>query len=574
MTTGGGTPIDAIQLGVVWQRLNSILDEAAQTFVRTAFSTVVRENWDFGFGLMAADGRLFAQSSRSVPSFIGTMPVTLRVMRDAHGDEPWREGDVLITNDPWHCTGHLNDITLIRPMFHGGRCIGYVGGISHTVDIGGATSPQARDLFEEGLCIPVSHIVRAGEENGDVIRFLAANVRSPTETLGDLRAQIASMNETARRIRTLLGDVGIGDLDHVSAEVLERSERRMRGLIEAVPDGTYRSSIVADGYDEPLTIRVAVTIAGDEVAIDYEGTVEQVEKPINSVMNFTRSYSCYTIRSILDPATPNNDGSYAPITVTAPEGSLVNPLRPAPVWARHLTGHYFPPVIMSALADVLPERVMADSGSPLWATYLRGVRDDKSRFAKIFFMNGGHGARPDSDGPACLSFPSNVSNTPLEEFENELPIVVREKALISDSGGAGANRGGLGQRITMEVRSERPVLFSYRNERVHHPPRGFLGGEHGSPGRHLVNGAVVNPKAQASLGQGDTFTFELPSGGGMFPAWRRPIATVVEDVLNGDVTLASARDSYAVVIDASGSVDQAATERLRTDHATGSEVQR
>ena len=505
--------ISALQLGIVWRRLTGLMDEVAQTFVRTSFSVVVRENWDLACSLMDADGRVFAQSSRSIPSFLGTMPTTLKAMLQKHPQHSLEPGDVLISNDPWIGTGHLNDITMVRPIFRGSELVAFVGSTFHTVDIGGAPSPFAKDSYEEGLCIPILKIVRRGEENQDVISFLQENLREPNETLGDIRAQFAAYDLAQTKLLNLLQQEGIDDLISVTDAILSRSELSMRKMLEAIPDGECTDQVTADGFEKPLTICCSIKKTGSDILVDYAGTDPQIDKPINSVYNFTFAYSAYAIKCAFDPNSPNNDGGLRPLTLLAPEGSLVNPTRPAPVWGRHLSGHYLPFVIFGALSKIIPDKVIADSGSPIWNVYFKGVDRSNRKFVKMFFMSGGYGARAQSDGPACLSFPTNIANNPIEQFENQTPMLVTEKSLITDSGGAGMYRGGLGQRLSFQSLSPEPLTFMIRHERIKYPPRGFLGGIDGRLGIDLVDGQRIPGKSVMSLKQGQTVTFETPGGG-------------------------------------------------------------
>jgi N-methylhydantoinase B len=543
----------ALQVGVTWQRLNGLMDETAHTFVRTSFSSVVRDNWDLAVSLMDARGRQFAQSSRSVPSFIGTMPRTLAVMLERFPGESLNDGDVIISNDGYHGTGHLNDITMVRPIFRDGQLIAFIGSIFHSVDIGGAPSVNARDSFEEGLTIPISKIVREGAENEDVIAFLRANLRAPEETLGDIRAQFAAYDLAIVRLLKILDDEKIEDLNLLVEEILNRSETAMRRAIEAVPDGSYSDEIWVDGFEEPLKICCTVYIQGSELTVDFAGTSPQINRPINSVLNYTLAYSAYAVKCAFDPSTPNNDGSFRPIKITAPEGSFINPRRPAPVWARHLSGHYLPPVIFGALAKLMPDRVIADCGSPIWNIYFSGKHPDGRAFVKMFFMNGGHGARPHQDGPNCLSFPSNIATVPIEQFENSVPILITEKSLIPDSGGAGKYRGGTAQRVAFKVTSELPVTMTIRHERVKFPPRGLLGGMAGSAGREYVNGERIPAKIRMDLQQNDVAVFDTPGGGGMgLPAERDP-ENIDADLRSGLVTPDGAERDYGPRLAGTGS---------------------
>lgn len=506
--------LNALQTGIIWQRLSGFIDEAAQVFLRTSFSSVVRDNWDMAVGMLDSQGRQIVQSSKSVPSFIGTMPRTLRAMLEVIPARELRPGDVLVSNDAYQGTGHLNDITMMMPIFRGEQLIAYVGSTFHSVDIGGAPSVNARDAYEEGLTIPVCRIVEGGTENPVVIAFLEQNLRAPKETLGDMRAQFSAYAQAQDRLLSLLASENVDDLDALVDDILSRSEASMRSAIKALPDGVYRDEIWLDGFEEPLKIACAITIKGDHIDVDYEGTSDQIPRPINSVLNYTIAYTHYAFKCLLDPATPNNDGTFRPITVHAPSGCLINPVHPAPVWARHLSGHYLPPVIFAALAPIIPERVIADCGSPLWNVYFHGQHDEGQRFVKMFFMNGGHGARQGRDGPACLSFPSNVATVSIERFESSVPLLIREKALLAGSGGDGLYRGGAGQRISFEVTGESDVAMTIRHERVKFPPRGLAGGESGAPGRDLINGEPINPKGRYTLKPGDIATFETPGGGG------------------------------------------------------------
>lgn len=538
--------ISGIQLAILWQRLTGLMDEVAQTFVRTSFSVVVRENWDFACSLMDADGRQFAQSSRSIPSFLGTMPKTLAGMLERYPKHVLEPGDVLISNDPWLGTGHLNDITMARPVFRGTQLLAFVGSTFHTVDIGGAPNPFARDTYEEGLCIPVSKILRRGEENEDVFAFLRENLREADETLGDIRAQFAAHELAQAKLLRMLAAEGIEDLRPMTDEILGRSEKSLRSMLASVPDAEVHDEVLADGFDHALLIRCTIRKMGTAIVIDYAGTDPQVDKPVNSVMNFTTAYSAYAIKCALDPLSPNNDGGLRPITVLAPEGCLLNPTRPAPVWGRHLSGHYLPFAIFGALSKIMPDRIAADSGSPIWNVYFKGVDKRRRRFVKMFFMSGGYGARAASDGPACLSFPSNVATSSIEQFENQTPLLVTEKRLITDSGGAGRFRGGAGQCLTFRSVSPEPLTFVIRHERVVHPPRGLLGGLDGAPGIDMVNGERIAAKATVTLQTGDVVSFHTPGGGGLFPPAGRDRAAVARDLEDGIVSAAAALRDYGI----------------------------
>lgn len=526
--------VDSIRLGLIWQRLNGIVDQVSETFIRAAFSSVVRDNYDMAFSLLDIQGRQFVQSKRSIPSFIGTLPRTLTAVLEKFSKDTLRPGDVIITNDPWIGTGHLNDISMICPIFKDGNLIAFAGSTAHTVDIGGAPSPTAQDSFEEGLCIPICKIMEAGVENPVVTDFLMENLREPMETLGDIRAQFAAYYDCEKKIIQVLQEEYLDNFEIVIEEIIKRSAASMRAVIADLPDGVYSDEFWVDGFDEPLTIRCTVTVKGENIDVDFSGTSDQIKYPINSVMNYTYAYSCFALKCLLDPSAPNNSGSFESVTVGAPEGCLLNATRPAPVWGRHLSGHYAPPAIIGALSKVLPSRVIAESGSPLWNVYFKGLQPDGTTpFLKMFFMNGGYGARPNGDGPGCLSFPSNVANQPIELFENQAPLLVTEKCFVPDTAGEGKFRGGDAQRLSFKSMATMPITMTIRHERISYPPRGLLGGENGAPGEDLVNGRAIPSKSRQDLQPGDVATFQTPGGGGLHPPNQRAAASVREDIRRG-----------------------------------------
>ncbi|MDP7547789.1 MAG: hydantoinase B/oxoprolinase family protein [Alphaproteobacteria bacterium] len=539
------TELNAVRLGLIWRRLDGIVDQVAETFLRAAFSVVVRDNYDMAFSLFDARGRQLTQSKRSIPSFLGTLPRTLAAVLERFPISKLAPGDVVISNNAWIGTGHLNDISMVHPLFRGDQLVAFAASTAHTVDIGGAPSPNAKDCFEEGLCIPICKIVVAGEDNPTVMDFLTENLRQPEETLGDIRAQFAAYRDCNSKLMALLDEEGLADLSPVADEIIARSEHSMRAAIAALPDGEYSDGFDIDGVDIPLRIECKVIIDGEQLTVDFAGTSQQVPWPINSVLNYTQAYARYAVKCLVDPDAPNNAGSLAPIHITAPEGCLLNATPPAPVWGRHLSGHYVPPAIFGALAPIMQDRVVAESGSPLWNVYFSGRHDDgRGNFVKMFFMNGGHGARSKGDGPGCLSFPSNVSNQPIEAFEHQVPMLVREKSFTADSGGAGKFRGGNAQRLLFEARADNPITMTIRHERIHYPARGLLGGKPGRAGIDQVNGETIAAKSRTELNKGDRVVFETPGGGGLFAPSERDAGSIKQDIESGLTTAAASRAFY------------------------------
>jgi len=528
--------LDAVTLEVLWTRIISVVDEAAKAIVRTSFSTLSNEANDFACVLTDARGGALAQNTGSIPSFIGTLPATVRHFLHALGPDGIRPGDVLITNDAWMGTGHMSDVSVVKPIFHRDRLVAFSATTAHMPDIGGRVRAiEAREIFEEGLHIPLAKLVHAGRTDDTLVQLVRANVRTPDQTLGDIWAQASANELMERRVRQLLEDYGLEDLEAVGAELFARAERAMRAAIRAVPDGTYRYGFRTDGVDVPFDFTVALTVAGDEVVADYTGTSPQQPRAINCVLAYTYAMTAYAIRCALLPAVPNNEGMYRAVTVTAPEGCLLNPRFPAAVVSRAVTGHYVPLLVLGALHRVVPDRVMAGVGSPLWAVTQSGVRDDHRPYTNVLFFNGGMGATARKDGEHVLSWPSNISSTPVEVAERNSPFLVRYKRMRAGSGGAGRFRGGLGQDVLLESRSARPIVVSFMAERTRHAAPGFAGGGPGGLGAVRLNGRPIDHRKQHVLEQGDRILVRTPGGGGYGRAAQRDPALAARDRARGYV---------------------------------------
>ena len=529
-------PLDAVTLEIVWTRLISAVDEAAKVIVRTSFSTLSNEANDFACVLTDAEGRSLAQNSGSIPSFIACLPATVRHFLDRMGLGEMRPGDVLITNNPWDATGHLNDITLVKPIFRGGRLVAFAASTSHVPDIGGRVrSVEPRELYEEGFHIPLMHLIREGQPDETLIRLLRTNVRTPDQTLGDVWAQTSALSVIEARLTATMDDYRLDDLAAFADDLFRRSEAAMRAALRAVPSGTYRYSMKTDGLDEPFEFRVAVTISEDEALFDFTGTSPQQPRAINCVMAYTFAMTAYAIKCALLPNLPNNEGVLRPIRVIAPEGSLLTPRFPAPCGGRSATGHYVPAVIFGALHQAIPEKVTAAPGSPLWIFTLAGLADDGKPFATVLVYNGGLGGRAAGDGVSVLSWPSNISSTPVEVAEHSGRLFFRGKALRPGSGGDGEKRGGLGQAIVIECLSERELSAFFVTERTRLAAPGVGGGGAGAVGRVAINGQDIDTRRMHLLKRGDVVTIETPGGGGYGDPRRRAEAIRRRDLALGYV---------------------------------------
>ncbi|MEM7345212.1 MAG: hydantoinase B/oxoprolinase family protein [Chloroflexota bacterium] len=560
--------IDAILLEVLWNRLVSIVNEQAAALMHASFTTTVREAEDLSAGLFDAKGNMLAQAVTGTPGHINTMANCVRdVVVPAHPIDTLTPGDTLITNDPWDASGHLFDLTIVTPVFYQGRGIGWFASTCHAMDIGGQTmGADAREIYEEGLSIPLMKLFRAGEPNQDLFRIIRANVRVPDAVVGDIYAQQAGNDVGSAKLIQMMDEYELVDLETLSDLILTRSEEAMRDAIEAIPNGTYTSEVQIDGFDEPLTIRVAIIIQDRDLIVDYEGSSPQVDRGINVVYNYTHAYTTYTLKCAISPDVPNNEGSFRPMLVKAPEGSILNCKFPVAVGARHLIGHFVSQPVFGALAQALPDRVIADGSAGLWNTQFEGEDTDGNLFAYIFFSAGGMGARPTMDGLSATAFPSGIKGVPAEVIESVSPVLMHQRALRPDSGGAGKFRGGLGQEMILQARSPRAVVHSCMYDRTKFPARGFLGGQSGSPGEiSLSDGTSPHPERKYLLEPDQIVTLRLPGGGGFYPPWERDPALVLSDVEQGFVSVEAALDQYGVVIDTSRwVVDEKATAQQRT----------
>lgn len=509
--------MNPIDLEIYWNRLIAIVDEAGAALKRTSFSTVVRESNDFAVVLLDQDGRLVTQSSLSVPGFIGTAPLSLQRMLQKNPSGTLESGDILFTNDPWIGTGHLPDSTMAAPLHFKGRIIAYAVTVAHLSDIGGRQwSADASEVFEEGIRFPVIKMVKAGNIDPAAMSLLETNVRLPKQVRGDINAQIAAIHIAHQRLCELLDDYGLDDICSISEAIYRVSEEAALKKIRAVPPGRYIGRVESDGWDEKVSVVAEVTVSETGIKVDFSGSSPQVAYGINETFNHTYAYTIYPFKCMLSPEIPNNDGFTRLFEIKAPEGSIVNAKFPAAVGARHLVGHILQAAIFDAMSSALPDMVMADSGTPMWTVLLRGVdtKKDKS-FSSILFFNGGMGAAKDRDGLPAVSFPGNISNTPVEVAESLTPILFKAKHLAEGTGGNGASQGGLGQVVSFQSRWPDVIRASLLTERVKVPAKGLFGGQPGEVGHVMLNGVPVSePKSMIALNEGDVLELRLPGGGG------------------------------------------------------------
>jgi N-methylhydantoinase B len=554
----GQEPFDPVTLEILWRRLISIVDEADAAVSRTAFSSLLRDAHDYTCMFTDRTGRELAQGTFATPGQAGAMALGIRQLVRRQAPEDYRPGDVFVTNDPWALAGHLNDVCVYRPIFYRDRLVAFTACVFHHADIGGRVASDNRDVFEEGLFIPPVKLHDAGRENEAVLEMIRWNVRTPQEVIGDLRSQIAANHVCAEQVVQLLDDAGLDGpdgLDRLADAIIGRTEASLRRAIDRVEDGRYRAEGIIEqpAGAEDVVIRAAVTVEGDQVEVDLAGSSDPVSWGGNVVYNFTYAYAFMAIKSTLDPDIPNNHGAIAPVRLRAPEGSVVNCRFPAPVAARMQIGHFLTEIVYRALAGGLPHRVIAAcGGTPATMNVFYGRRGEVEGggpFHAVLIRGGGTGAALDRDGESCFIFPANGANTPVEILESDTPLRVEQRSLLSDSGGPGRHRGGLGRRAVFRVPDDErapagPVRLAVQSGRFRHPPEGLHGGLPGARARFLVNGEPGDPYGLTELGPGDVVTMDAAGGGGYGDPRERDPEAVRRDVEQGYVSPEQARQRY------------------------------
>jgi N-methylhydantoinase B len=544
--------LDPITLEILWRRLISIVDEADAAVARTAFSSLLRDAHDYTCMFTDSRGRELAQGTLATPGQSGAMALGIKNLVQALPPGSFREGDVYITNDPWALAGHLNDVCVLSPIFHRGKLAAFTACILHHSDIGGRVASDNREVFEEGLFIPLVKLYDAGQLNQGVLDMIRANVRTPEQVNGDIRSQIAANHVCAEQIVRMLEEYGLPDLDGLGAEIIARSERSIRAAIAKAPPGVYRAEAAIEqvaGKPE-VRIRCAVTIDGSDITVDLTGSSPQVDWGGNVVYNFTYAYVHMAVKSVFDPEIPNNDGIAAPIRLIAPEGSVVNCRHPAAVAARMQIGHFVTEVIYRALAEALPERVVAaGGGTPATMQMFYGRRGDGRPFHAVMIRGGGLGAGARRDGEGSFIFPANGANTPVEILESDAPLLVERRELLPDTGGAGKQRGALGRREVFRVPDDgqapqAPVLMALQSGRFQLPPDGLFGGKPGARAQFLVNGTPGDPYGLTALKPGDTVVMDAAGGGGYGDPRQRDRDALARDLREGKVSAESARRDY------------------------------
>jgi N-methylhydantoinase B len=566
--------IDPVTLEVIWNRFLSVANEQQDALIRTAFSTIVRESQDLACGLFDTKGRMIAQSLSGTPGHINAMATSMKHFLAAFPAEKMAPGDVLITNDPWQTAGQINDITITTPVFKAGKLVALFANTCHSADIGGRIlSAEAREVFEEGLRIPIMKLFDRGEPNRILMQLVRSNVRQPDEVIGDFYAQTASNDAGGRALLEMMEEFALESIDPVAEEIIRRSENAVRSEIRKLPSGEWSNETWSDGFEEPIVIRCTVKVAGDEICIDFAGSSPQSTRGINVVLNYTHAYASFAVKAAICPDVPHNEGSFRPVHVSAPAGSIMNALDPAPVASRQVIGHFIPSAIFAALSAALPGRLMAPGADPIWLSVWRG---QDPPFTLTIFQVGGTGARPAKDGLSAVGFPSGVAGVPAEVIESLSPVILRRRQLRPNSGGAGKWRGGLGQLTEFTRHGEGRWGVSLIADRTEYAAPGLLGGGSGATGEVVLgDGTRLHAKAMVDLKPGDVVHVNLPGGGGYGNGFERDPEKVLWDVIEGYIDSEEAAKRYGIAVRYRGDpdalvklpcdwqIDEAETKRLR-----------
>ena len=564
---------DPIGLEIMWSRLVNIVEECWLTVWRTAFSLIIGEAQDFACEILDPRANSLAHSPRAMPVFNLTLPLAVKAILARFPVETLQPGDILTTNDPWICAGHLFDVAIVTPVFRHGKVVAIIGTIGHVTDIGGTKdSLSAREIYEEGFQIPPMKLYRAGVLNEDLMTLLAENVRKSEQVIGDIHAMVSANASGARRLIDFMTEYGLEDLEALATVIQNRAESAMREAIRRVPDGTYDSEIWNDGMGTTQRYPVRVVVRGDEITVDFAGAPPQAARGgSNCTFGYTAAHTTYPLKCILSPAVPANAGSYRPFTVTAPEGSILNCTKPMAVNTRTRTGWYIAPNLFMALARAMPEHVQAFTGLPA-SLLAYGVGPDGRVYNDHLFQGGGQGAWARGDGKSALLWPTSAANTSVELFEARTPVLVLEKGLVADTGGAGRHRGGLGQvvRVRKLFHDGQPTLASLHPDGVLTRTPGLFGGRPGGP----VRGVMLNPAGEVVQDYGigalvtlsstdEILELRLAGGAGYGDPLDRPVDEVQRDLDAGYVTADGAEHQYGCVVRGGGRIEPAATAALR-----------
>jgi N-methylhydantoinase B len=532
--------LDAIRTQVMWNRLVAVVEEQAQSLLRTAFGTITREAGDLSAGVYNVEGHMIAQAMTGTPGHVNTMATAVAHFFEKYPPSSMKPGDVYITNDPWLGTGHLFDYVMLTPVFLKTRLVAFFASTCHVIDVGGVgMTAKANSSFEEGTLVPHLPIRRQGKLNEDLISVILANSRYPIEVRGDLLSLISANDTGAKRLVDMMTEFNLTSLEPLAKHILTTSEKAARAAIREVPEGEWSYEMPLDGYEKPLLVKCKLTIKNGKVMLDYTGTSPASLYGINSPRTYSLAYSVFALKAVIAPHVPNNIGSLSVFDMITEAGSCVDPIRPSPVTARHVLGQQLADCVFGCLAQALPGQVQAESAGAIWILSLSSAHGqvsaaetkDAKPFGVISIGLGGIGGRPGQDGLSTMAFPSGVGSIPVEITEGQCPLWFRQKQFLKGSGGEGEYRGGLGQRIEIQNREEAPFVISAATfDRIRHAAQGREGGKPGQVGAaYRGSGSHLKDKGVHVIAKGDSLIVELPGGGGFGDAGKRSRDLIIAD---------------------------------------------
>ena len=545
----------AIRTQVMWNRLIAVVEEQAQSLLRTAFGTITREAGDLSAGVYDTDGNMIAQAMTGTPGHVNTMATAVAHFFKLYPQSTMKPGDVFITNDPWLGTGHLFDYVMMTPVFLGKKLVAFFASTCHVIDVGGVgMSAKANSSFEEGTLIPHLRIRKEGKLNEELLSIILANSRSPVEVRGDILSLISANDTGARRLIDMMKEFKLASLGSLAKHILKQSEKGAREAIKALPEGEWSYEMPLDGYERELTLKSRLIVRNGKITVDFSGSSPASLFGINSPRTYSHAYAVFGLKAVIAPHVPNNIGSLSCFDLITEPGTIVDPIRPSPVTARHVIGQMLADSVFGCLAQALPGTVQAESAGPIWILSLYSAHGrvapeqtaTAKRFAVINMGLGGIGGRPGKDGLATTAFPSGVGTIPVEVTETQCPLYFKRKHYLSDSGGAGQWRGGASQIIEIANREKAPFAISAATfDRIAHPALGREGGAAGCKGAaRKGSGPKLPDKGIHIIETGDSLIVELPGGGGFGRPDKRDRAAVEADIAAGLVTPEAARKDY------------------------------
>jgi len=545
----------AIRTQVMWNRLIAVVEEQAQSLLRTAFGTITREAGDLSAGVYDTNGNMIAQAMTGTPGHVNTMATAVAHFFKHFPQATMKPGDVFVTNDPWLGTGHLFDYVMMTPVFLGKKLVAFFASTCHVIDVGGVgMSAKANSSFEEGTLIPHLRIRKEGKLNEELLSIILANSRAPVEVKGDILSLISANDTGARRLVDMMKEFKLTSLEPLAKHILKQSEKGAREAIKALPEGEWSHEMLLDGYERQVTLKAKLIVRNGKITVDFSGSSPASLFGINSPRTYTHAYAVFGLKAVIAPHVPNNIGSLSCFDLVTEPGTIVDPVRPSPVTARHVIGQMLADSVFGCLAQALPGTVQAESAGPIWILSLYSAHGrvppeqtaNAKSFAVINMGLGGIGGRPGKDGLATTAFPSGVGTIPIEVTETQCPLYFRRKHYLADSGGAGQWRGGVSQVIEIANREDAPFAISAATfDRIHTPAQGREGGLPGCKGlARKGSGPTLPDKGIHVIPAGDSLLVELPGGGGFGRPDRRERAALEADIAAGLVTVEAARRDY------------------------------